>query len=286
MNNEYSWYLKKFLEDMKLRNMSVHTQRAYSAHVRKFLEFTGQAVKKLDESHVRTYLLELMEDGKIKAVTINRYNSALRLFFAVTLNRHMNYLQMPLFKEAKTLPELLTRDEIGLLFENCTNLKHKAIFMLAYGSGLRVGELARLRVCDIDSKDMRVFVKSGKGNKDRYTILSQESLNLLREYWKSYKPKHPEGWLFLGIRKQTYITEAAIETSFRKLLRKCDIRKNVSIHSMRHAFATHLLEDGTNVFQIKELLGHASLSSTAIYLHLANMLKDVKSPADRMRYHA
>lgn len=283
MGNES--YLKKLDIDMRLRGFSTNTQRNYKRSVERFLEFAGQPAEELDETDVRRYLIHLLQEGRLCTNSINFHNEGLRFFFAVTLNRTMNYLQMPRFKVAKTLPEILSREEISLLFGTCLNLKHKAMFMMAYGSGLRVSEISTLRVKDIDSKAMRVFVKGGKGKKDRYTLLSHECLCVLRDYWSVYRPKHPKGWLFLGMRRQTHIEPGSVSRAFGELCARAGITKDVSIHTMRHSFATHLLEDGATIFQIKELLGHASLSSTAVYLHLANTTAGVTSPADNISYH-
>lgn len=276
----YRQYLNRMATDMRLRGMSGHTLDVYTRCVRKFLEFSGKEGGELDESHARAYLIHLLREGKVCTATVNIYNAAIRFFFAVTLNRTMNYLQLPRFKKHKTLPEILTREEVQRLTHSCPNLKHKAFFLLAYGGGLRVSEIASLRVRDIDSQSMRVFIRGGKGRKDRYTILSNECLCALREYWSVYRPKHPDGWLFLGV-KHTRITPDAAANAFNTCMKRLGIKKNVSIHSLRHAFATHLLEDGATIFQIKELLGHASLNSTAVYLHLANTTAGVVSPADR-----
>ncbi len=273
--------LANFKTDMELRGLSNHTQRSYLLHVERFLRFRKQPVAEIEESEAREFLIKLMREDKVKTVTINAYNAAIRLFFAVTLNRTMNYLQLPRFKEKKKLPELLSRKEVSNLINECVNVKHKSFLLLAYGSGLRVSEIAKIRVNDIDSKAMRVFVENGKGGKDRYTLLSNECLCTLREYWSIYRPKHPEGWLFPGLKKVTHITSAAIECAFNNQLEKAKIDKDVSIHTLRHCFATHLLEDGVDLFQIKELLGHSSLSSTTVYLHLADTTANVKSPADR-----
>jgi len=273
--------LINFGTDMKIRGMSEHTQRSYTQNVERFLRSRKQPAKEIDESEAREFLIEMLREDKVSTGTLNIYNAAIRLFFAVTLNRTMNYLQLPRFKSRKKLPEILTRDEINRLINDCANVKHKTFLMLAYGSGLRVSEIASLRVNDIDSKAMRIFVKDGKGGKDRYTILSHECLCVMREYWTIYRPKHRDGWLFLGIKNKTHISSAAIEDAFNKQLEKAGITKNVSIHTLRHDFATHLLEDGVDLFRIKELLGHASLSSTTVYLHLANTSSGVISPADR-----
>lgn len=268
---------------MRLRGLSVHTRDSYRIHVTKFLEFTNRAVEELDETDVRKFLIHLIRENKVQTVTINSYSASIRFFFAVTLNRTMNYLQIPRFKTPKKLPEILSREEIGRLINGCPNVKHKAFFQIAYGSGLRISEIAALRVKDIDSKAMRVFVSDGKGGKDRYSLLSSECLCTLREYWTIYRPKHPEGWLFLGAHKYTHITSAAIANALDNWTRRMDINRDVSMHTLRHCFATHLLEDGVDIFRIKELLGHASLSSTTVYLHLANVSSGITSPADVMQ---
>lgn len=274
-------YLTQMKIDMRLRGMSEHTQDVYARYARKFLEYCGKSADGVDERDAQAYLLHLLRECRVCSGTINMNNAAIRFFFAVTLNRTLNYLQLPRFKKRKTLPEILSREEIGRLIGNCANVKHKAYFQLAYGAGLRVSEIAALRIKDIDSKAMRIFVCGGKGGKDRYTLLSTECLSTLREYWMVYRPKHPEGWLFLGTGGHKNVTTNGVAISFRTWVERLGITKNVSIHSLRHAFATHLLEDGATIFQIKELLGHTSLNSTAVYLHLANTTAGVVSPADR-----
>jgi site-specific recombinase XerD len=277
-------YLRRLMVDMKLRGLSMHTQDSYRIHVTKFLEHVKRPVEELDETDVREFLIHLIRENKVQTVTVNSYSASIRFFFAVTLNRTMNYLQIPRFKTAKKLPEILTREELHTLINECPNVKHKAFFQVAYGSGLRISEIAALRVKDIDSKSMRIFVSGGKGKKDRYTLLSHECLCTLREYFTIYRPKHPEGWLFLGAGKYTHITSAAIANSLDNWVERLGIvRENVTMHTLRHAFATHLLEDGVDIFRIKELLGHASLSSTTVYLHLANTSAGITSPADQCR---
>ena len=165
-------YLEKLYQDMQLRSYSDHTQNVYGRAVRDFLVFSGKPADELNEQDVRNYILHLMR-GALSKSSINTYQSAIRFFFGVTLNRTMNYLQMPRLKEDKSLPGILSREEIARLLACCKNPKHKAMFALAYGSGLRVSEICALRVQDIDSKEMRVFVKRGKQSKDRYTLLSR-----------------------------------------------------------------------------------------------------------------
>lgn len=277
-------YLERLYQDMQLRSYSYHTQEVYGRVVRDFLAFSGKPVELLNEQDVRNYTLHLMK-GKLSKNSINTYQAAIRFFFGVTLNRTMNYLQMPRLKKDHSLPVILSREEIAKLFTCCENPKHRAMFALAYGSGLRVSEICALRVQDIDSKQMRVFVRSGKRNKDRYTLLSRYTLEILRDYWRHYRPNHPEGLLFPGWRNLSPVTAKSVNLALERWLRIAGITKKVSIHSLRHAFATHLLEDGTDLFTIKELMGHSSISSTTVYLHLANVSARAVSPADHLANH-
>jgi site-specific recombinase XerD len=273
--------LRRMSEDMQMRGMAEGTQALYLRRAEKFLAYCGKSAHDLDERDARQYLLHLLREEKLSNGSVNTFNEAIRFLFAVTMNRTMNYLQMPRFKKRRTLPELLSREEAIGIIAGCVNLKHKCWLLLAYGSGLRVSEIAALRVRDIDSRTMRVFVQDGKGGKDRYTLLSSEALSTLRDYWREYHPARG-GWLFPGATDPSdHITSDAIGKAFIRYRRKQGIEKDVSIHSLRHAFATHLLEDGATILQIKELLGHASLNSTWVYLHLANITADLVSPADR-----
>ena len=192
-----NYYLEQMHQDMRLWAYSEHTQDVYGRAVRCFLNFSRKSVEELNEQDVRNYVLHLMGSSLSKG-SINTYQAANRFFFGVTLNRTMNYLQMPRLKEDKALPEILSREEIARLLNYCENPKHKAMFALAYGSGLRISEICALRVQDIDSKQMRVFVHNSKRGKARYTILSRQCLGFLRDYWRSFRPNHPEGLLFPG----------------------------------------------------------------------------------------
>jgi len=278
--NYHEQIVSKLQEDLVLRGLAPRTQQSYVWCVRTFLTFCKRPVEQLEEKDIRHFLLHLIQEKKLAAKTINLHNSAIRFLFAVTLGRTLNYLQVPRMKIQKKLPVLLSREEVFSLFEHCLNLKHKAMLMVIYGAGLRVSEAAALKVHHIDSKAMRVFVACGKGGKDRYTLLSEDCLVNLRQYWRAYRPQHPEGWLFPGLSKVTHVTPKSIREVFHEARRRAGITKPVSIHSLRHAFATHLLEDGATLLQVKELLGHANIQSTTIYLHLANLTAGLKSPLD------
>jgi site-specific recombinase XerD len=274
--------LEKMQKDILLRNLSESTCKNYIRNVKKFIAFCNRPIEDLNENDVRRFLEYLITEKKHSPRTVNQHSSAIRFFFAVGLNRYMNYLQIPMMKLPKSFPVVLTREEVSKLINVCENVKHKALLLLAYGSGLRSIEIGRLRAKDIDSKEMRIFVMGSKNKRDRYTVLSQTTLEALRDYWRLYRPNSPEGWLFPGFRNVGYLTRAAIALAFENCLNKAGINKEVSPHSLRHAFATHLLEDGVELVKIKELLGHFRISSTMVYIHMANAAKGVTSPADVM----
>ena len=278
--------LTRMRVDIQLRGLSSNTRDAYLRDVNMFLDYCNRPIEELNEFHVRAFLQQLI-NGKTKAPkTINVYSAAIRFFFAVTLNRNLNYLQIPRMKEPKSLPVILSREEVNALISNCDNVKHKALLLLAYGSGLRVSEIACLKIKDIDSKAMRIFVREGKGKKDRYTLLPDNTLHTLRDYWRKYRPKNPEGWLFPGTKNIGHITRNGISYALETSLEKTAIKKNVSVHTLRHSFSTHLLEDGYSLLQIKELLGHYNIQSTTVYLHLANTTEGITSPVDHINLSA
>ncbi len=283
MQNKWQ-VLIRMKEDIILRGLAKNTQDSYILNARLFLDHCNRPVEQLNEHDIRNYLHHLINEKKVSPQTVNSHSAAIRFLFAVTLNRTLNYLQIPRQKKRRTLPELLTRDEVSSIINSSSNLKHRAMLTTVYSAGLRVSEAAALKMQHIDSKNMRLFVEDGKGGKDRYTLLSEKCLDVLREYWRKYRPDHPDGWLFLGIYGLTHITPDGIEFAFNKAVKRMNIKKDVSIHSLRHAFATHLLEDGATLLQVKELLGHASIQSTTVYLHLANLTADVKSPLDRSEF--
>ncbi|QSO45448.1 tyrosine-type recombinase/integrase [Alicyclobacillus mengziensis] len=272
--------LRRMEEDIQLRGLSPKTLEVYVSHARIFLDYCHRPVDDLDTEDIRRFLTHLIREKNLSAKTVNIYGASIRFLFAVTLNRALNYLQIPRQKERKALPEVLTKEEVSSILQSCENIKHKAMLMTVYSSGLRVSEAAALKIQHIDSKNMRVFVRNGKGGKDRYTLLSEGCLSVLREYWKAYRPRHPEGWLFLGTYNVRHITPTGIAYAFNEAVKRAHITKNVSIHTLRHSFATHLLEDEASLLQIKDLLGHASIKSTTVYLHLANVTAGVRSPLD------
>lgn len=275
--------LQKMDNDIRLRGLAAGTLKNYTRDVKAFLAFCNRPIDELNELDVRRFLEHLIVVRKLAPRTVNQHGSAIRFFFAVGLNRYMNYLQIPMMKIPKDIPELMTRDEVSKLIGVCENAKHKALLLLAYGSGLRSSEIASLRIKDIDSVEMRILIKGGKSNRDHYTILPKTTLDALRKYWKVYRPNSPQGWLFPRAENvECHITRAGIAFAFNTALQKINIKKEVSAHSLRHAFATHMLEDGVDLMKVKEMLGHFRLSSTMVYLHLVNATKGIISPADIM----
>lgn len=283
MTNEQ--ILKRMIDDIQLRGLSSHTAEGYITKVKYFMKYFDKPVTKLDEEDIRKFLKHLIEDKSLTSGTVNIYNSALRFLYGVTLNRTLNLRQIPRLKKNRKIPEIFTKEDFNNFINVCDNLKYRAIFMTLYGAGLRVSEITHLRICDVDSKSMRIFVNQGKGKKDRYSLLSKTNLEVLRKYWKFYKPNHPQGYLFLSRTKNSNnpITKRAVADAFHKYIDIANIKKNLTVHSIRHSFATHLLESGVDLYTIKRLLGHTDISTTAFYLHLANFESSIESPLDNLQ---
>lgn len=282
LDDERTAILERMRDDLTLRGLSANTRDSYLTHARLFLEFCDRPVDALTTEDIRRFLRRLLTERGVTASTANVYSAALRFLFAVTLNRPLNSLQIPRAKHRKALPYVLSRTQVADVLAPCAHLKHRALFAVIYGSGLRVSAAASLHGADVDSAAMRVLVVSGQGHNDRYTILSQLALEALRDYWRAYRPQHPEGWLFPGPGASGHITSSGISLAFAQAVCRAGITAPVSIHTLRHCFATHLLEDGVTLLQIKDLLGHARLHSTTVYLHLANLTAGVRSPLDTL----
>jgi len=215
---------------------------------------------------VRDYLLYEIEDRRLSAGTISQIINSLRFLFVEVYKRpfEIGVIERP--KRGSKLPVVLSLEEVRAILEGLGNLKHRVMLMLVYSAGLRVGEVVKLKPEDIDSGRKMIHVQSGKGRKDRYTLLSDVVLEYLRMYWKAYKPRT---WLFEGqIPTEPYSVRSA-ERVFENAAKKAGIQKDVSIHTLRHSFATHLLEQGTDIRFIQELLGHSSVRTTEIYTHVS-----------------
>ena len=279
MTNEQ--LIKKMKEDMNMRNFSKYTYDSYLGKTRDIMRYYGE--KQLEEvttEELREFLLKyLKEERKLSDRSINYYNSVIRFIYEVTLDKIINKKQLPMRKKKKTVYKVLTKEELSTFFNVCDNFKFKTIFMLVYGSGLRIGEVANLRIEDIDSKNMRIFVRAGKGNKERYTILPKQSLEMLREYWRKYRQHKRRGRIFLSESGKA-ITVGVIREHFRKYRKKAKINEKATLHTLRHNFATDLIERGATLIQVKELMGHSNIRSTMEYVHVANVKLDLESPLD------
>ena len=277
-NNQLIIKLKK---DMQMRNFSKYTYDSYLGKTKDIMKYFGtKALEDITTEELREYLLNyLKEERKLGDRSINYYNSVIRFIYEVTLDKVLNKKQLPMRKRKKTVYKVLTKKELSTFFNCVDNFKYKTIFMLAYGSGLRIGEIVNLRVEDIDSKNMRIFVRKGKGNKERYTILSKQSLEMLRTYWGKYRPNKRRGRIFLGETGQA-ITVGVIREHFRKYRRKAKINEKATLHTLRHNFATNLIENGATLIQVKELMGHSNIRSTMEYVHVANIDLNLESPLD------
>ena len=279
MTNEQ--LIKKMKEDMRMRNFSKYTYDSYLGKTKDIMKYFGE--KQLEEvttEELREFLLKyLKEERKLADRSINYYNSIIRFIYEVTLDKVLNKKQLPMRKQKKTIYKVLTKEELSTFFNCIDNFKFKTIFMLVYGSGLRIGEVANLRVEDIDSKKMRIFVREGKGNKERYTILPKQSLEMLRTYWSKYRQHKRRGRIFLSETEKA-ITVGVIRKHFRKYRRKAKINEKATVHTLRHNFATDLIERGATLIQVKELMGHSNIRSTMAYVHVANIKIDLESPLD------
>jgi integrase/recombinase XerD len=271
--------LEKLKFDVELRGLSKNTQDEYYTKAKIFQNYFDKPATELGEKDIREFLHYLTTEKRLTSGSVNSYNSGLRFLYGVTLDINLNCKQLPRHSKQRKFPDILTQDEICTLFAACDNLRDKSILMTIYGAGLRLNEVSCLKVSDIDSNKMQLLIRNGKGSKDRYALLSQSNLEILRNYWQSYRPKE---WLFYSrVNTGTHITSRAVQNIFHKYIDKANISKDVTVHSVRHSFATHLLESGTSIFHIKQLLGHSDISTTYFYLHLLKIESlNVTSPLD------
>jgi integrase/recombinase XerD len=275
---------KLMLEELRRRNYAQNTVRSYIKAVEDFARYFGKPPERLGPEHVRQYQVHLFRDRKVSPSTVVGRASALRFLFVKTLRRPYLPDQIPLPKRARRLPTVLSPDEVALLIDAAKNLMHRAILMTLYATGLRRAEVCRLKVADIDSERMVIHVREGKGGRDRDVLLSDKLLETLREYWRWMKPTT---WLFPGMvnnwRADVPINTKVVWEAVRAAKERAGITKRVSPHTLRHSFATHMLEAGADLRTIQVLLGHAKLADTTVYLHLSRRhLQAVASPLEAL----
>ena len=271
----------KMIRDMQLRRLAPKTQEAYLAAVTGLAKHYKQSPDQIQERQVHDYLLDMLNRRKLSWSTCDQRASGLEFFYRVTLGQSQAHFSIPRRQHGQKLPEILNGAELERLFACVRNPKHRMIFMTAYSGGLRLNEALHLKVSDIDSERMTIRIEQGKGNKDRYTVLSQRLLAELRVYWRSWRPSH---WLFPASQDSTRaISEDSLQKVFKEAKARAKIGKSGSTHMLRHAFATHSLEAGTDVRTIQVLLGHKSLQTTSRYLRVTSQrLTAAPSPLDRL----
>jgi len=270
---------RRMLDDMRMRKLDPKTQDAYVRAVRKLAAFLGRSPDTASFEDVRRYQLHLATSG-VGVPTLNQSVATLRFFFRVTLKRHDILEHTHFIREPRKLPVVLSPEEVVRLLDAAPGLKYKAALSVTYGAGLRAGEVVSLKIGDIDSKRMLIRVKQGKGRKDRYVMLSPHLLALLRAWWKAARP---QGWLFPGRDWVQPMTTRQLNRACHAAAQMAEINKRVSLHTLRHSFATHLLEQNIDVRVIQVLLGHAKLDTTALYTRVATKPnREVVSPLEHI----
>ncbi|MFZ0525876.1 MAG: site-specific integrase [Xanthobacteraceae bacterium] len=270
---------RRMIEDMTIRKLAPKTQQGYVRIIRNFAAFLGRPPNTASFEDVRRFQLHLVNNGA-QIPILNHSISALRFFFRVTLKRHAIVEHTHFVDQPRKLPVVLSAEEVARLLDAAPGLKYKAALSVAYGAGLRAGEVVALRISDIDSERMLIRVEQGKGRKDRNVMLSPHLLDLLRRWWKAARP---QGWLFPGRDPVQPMTTRQLNRACHAAAQLADIDKRVSLHTLRHSFATHLLEQNTDIRVIQVLLGHAKLENTALYTRVATKtIQQVMSPLEHI----
>jgi site-specific recombinase XerD len=268
---------QRMIEDMRIRNLAPRTIACYVSQVARFAAHFGRSPADLGVTEVRAYQKYLVEQQRVSESRLGQVVAALRFLYQVTLSQHWPIQAIPYPKRSRREPVVLSRAEVARLLAAAGRLKQRAALSTAYAAGLRTSEVCRLRVGDVDSGRGVLRIEQGKGRKDRFVMLSPRLLEMLRVYWKVYRPTH---WLFCGLRGQA-MTARTLQRYCQAAAAAAGIAKPVTMHTLRHSFATHLLEDGADVRTIQVLLGHRSISTTAHYTHISTKtLHATRSPLE------
>jgi site-specific recombinase XerD len=274
--------IRRFVEEMRLRNLRHKTILSYTRSVERFQEFLGDIqLSSFSRDDLRRYLLYLTVERDLSPSSVNVMHMAIRNFSKTVMRREIKWLDLPMRRRVRHLPTVLSRREVEAVLAATRNEKHRTMLMTTYSAGLRSSETVGLRLEDIDSHRMRLLVQEGKGGGSRHVMLSSRLLRCLREYWRQYRPRV---WLFPGD-KRPHVSTDHLSRIFREARKRAGIRKPATLHSLRHSFATHLLETGTPLPHIKQLLGHRSITSTMIYLKVVGAT-DIPSPLDYLSEEA
>jgi integrase/recombinase XerD len=270
---------RRMIEDMTVRKFVEKTQKDYIRHVKDLTAFLGRSPATATAEDLRRYQLHLTDTG-VRAPSVNSAVSALRFFFSITVDSAAVTKPLTYVAEPRKIPVVLSPEEVARFLEAAPGPKYKAALSAAYGAGLRVSEVVALKVSDVDSKRMLLRIEQGKGRKDRCAMLSPQLLELLRDWWRIARP---QVWLFPGQNRVNHLTTRQLNRAVHAAARLAEITKRVSPHTLRHSFATHLLEQNIDIRVIQVLLGHAKLDTTALYTRVAtNTIREVMSPLDRL----
>lgn len=266
-------------QDLILRRLSPSTRRNYLLYCRKFAAYYGRSPEELGETEIREYLLQLIQVEQVSYATYRQILAALKFLYTVTLGRRWEMERIPFPRHRRNrFPEVPRQDQLLALFTALRRPKYRALLMTCYAAGLRISEACRLRVEDVDSTRMVLRVRYAKGSKQRYTVLSPRLLQVLREYWKRERPAE---WLFPGQGKSGYVSPDTVREVFRRAREEAGLGKWCTPHTLRHSFATHLLENGTDLVVIQALLGHSTIKTTSTYTHVrTDHIARVQSPLD------
>ena len=271
---------QRMLDDMCLRHFAKNTVRAYLNAVEQFTRHFMRSPDQLTADDARQFLLYLVQDRHMSWSSYNVIRAGLLFFFRITLGREITIGFIPCARRRRRLPTVLSKEEVLRLFSAARNHKHRVMMMILYGAGLRVSELCGLCVKDIDSSRMVLRIRQGKGNKERYAKLSPQLLNVLREYYREYKPAD---WLFPGRIAGQPITRMNVGKLFESVRKRAGLGKNITPHTLRHSYASHMLDAGADLRTIQVLLGHQSITSTAIYMHVSQAkVQAAPNPLDNL----
>jgi site-specific recombinase XerD len=277
---------QRMIDDMRLRKLADKTQSAYIRAVRQFAAYLGRSPDTASAEDLRNYQLHLVDQG-ISPVSLNAAISGLKFFFDITLGRAELMARMQPVRVPRTLPVVLSPEEVSRLIAAAGNLKHQTALSVAYGAGLRASEVVALKVGDVDSQRMTLRIEQGKGRKDRYAMLSPVLLERLRVWWKVARAQGKMldgGWLFPGLNPIESLSTRQLNRAIHAAAELAQIDKRVSMHTLRHSFATHLLEQKVDIRVIQVLLGHKKLETTALYTQVAtDLLREVISPLERLQ---
>ncbi len=255
---------KKMLQRMQLRGFAVKTQQIYIGWIARLAGFHQLSPDQLDDDQLQAFMLDLINNQQLSASTCRQAIHSIRFFYRDVVGREVTRFALPGLKTPSKMPELLSIREVFTIIDACKNAKYRTMMLVGYGTGIRLSVIINLKVNDIHSDRKVLRIERGKGSKDRYVLLNDSLLELLRSYWQLYRPIGP---LFYGADRERAITHGSLQKTFRRCLHASNVNKQVSLHSLRHAFATHSLEAGMPLAQLQQLLGHKQISTTLRYVH-------------------